>query len=165
MDGVTINASEIQKAVKAINNLKEIADPKKARAVQRKALKPVKDQAVRNAPKGKTGNLKESIGFYNEKVNIPGTKPTGVLLGPRTTRKYKGYHGSLVEFGGNSTRKPKTTFGVLVFFSGNSLVAVKEVKKMPKRPYMFPAWNSKKGEVAKITLKEYEKITLQKFKV
>ena len=122
MDAVSLNVTEIQKAVRAVNKLKEVADPKKARAIQRKSLNPVKKQAIRNAPRGKTGNLKKSIGFYNEKIKVPGEKSTGVLLGPRTSRRYKGFHGALVEFGGRSKRKAKRRFGVLVFYSGGSLV-------------------------------------------
>lgn len=87
------------------------------------AAKPLIDKAKLLAPEGPTGNLVDSIG--GEKTSIKKADVVGeVKAGPRRTRKYRGHHGHLVEFG----TKPRAT------------------KKgwrrgiMPKHPFMEPAF-------------------------
>lgn len=59
----------------------------------RKATKPTLDMAKMNAPLGKTGNLKKSIGLLVARNEV------AVILGARKTKGYKGWHGRLVEDG------------------------------------------------------------------
>jgi HK97 gp10 family phage protein len=59
----------------------------------RKATKPTVEQARTNAPQGRTGNLKKSIGV------VPIADQTGVWVGARVVYGFKGFHGHLVEQG------------------------------------------------------------------
>jgi hypothetical protein len=62
-------------------------------AAFRKAVKPTVERAYANAPVGRTGNLRRSIGTvspYNE---------IAIVVGTLRTRGKQGYHGHLVEEG------------------------------------------------------------------
>ena len=59
----------------------------------RKAVKPTVDQARMNAPKGRTGNLKKSIGVVGIRDEV------GIYVGARIRGGLRGYHGYIVEKG------------------------------------------------------------------
>jgi HK97 gp10 family phage protein len=59
----------------------------------RKATKPTIEAARSNAPSGKTGNLKKSMGMVPMQDNI------GVWVGSRVIGGYRGFHAHLVENG------------------------------------------------------------------
>jgi len=62
-------------------------------AAFRKATRPLSDLARSNAPVGKTGNLKRSIG------QVPMRGEMGMWIGARVIGGYRGFHGHLVEDG------------------------------------------------------------------
>jgi hypothetical protein len=59
----------------------------------RKAAKPMAEQSKANAPIGKSGNLKRSMGVAVMRDEI------GISIGARITGGFRGYHGHLVENG------------------------------------------------------------------
>ena len=62
-------------------------------AAYRKATKPMVEQSKANAPLGRSGNLKRSMGMVPMKDQI------GAWVGARVTGGYKGFHAHLVENG------------------------------------------------------------------
>jgi HK97 gp10 family phage protein len=59
----------------------------------RKATKPTVEAAKSNAPRGRTGNLRKSLGIVPMQDNI------GVFVGARVIGGYRGFHSHLVENG------------------------------------------------------------------
>jgi HK97 gp10 family phage protein len=62
-------------------------------AAYRKATKPMVDKSRANAPMGRTGNLKRSMGM------VPMRDQIGVWVGARVTGGSKGFHAHLAENG------------------------------------------------------------------
>jgi hypothetical protein len=96
------------------------------------AAKPLVEKEKLLAPEGPTGNLIDSIGAVKtpiKKANAIGE----VQVGPRRTRKMRGHHGHLVEFG---TRPRKTKKG-----------AYRGI--MPKKPFADPAFRATQPIVVK----------------
>lgn len=95
------------------------------------AAKPLITKAKLTAPEGPTGNLIDSIGAIKtpmRRANVIGE----VSVGPRRSRKYKGHHGHLVEFGHRTRAKNP---GKKTFVQG--------------RPFMQPSFMATKGQVIK----------------
>jgi HK97 gp10 family phage protein len=87
------------------------------------AAKPLIEKEKLLAPEGPNGDLVDSIGA----VKTPFAKATvvgEVIVGPRRSRRYKGHHGHLVEFG---TRPRKTQKGA-------------NRGTMTKKPFASPAF-------------------------
>jgi hypothetical protein len=87
------------------------------------AAKPLVEKAKLLAPEGPTGNLVDSIGL----VKTPVAKANNigeVIVGPRRSRRFRGFAGHLVEFGTRPRRNKK---------GANRGV-------MPKTPFMQPAF-------------------------
>jgi len=59
----------------------------------RRAARPLTQKAKADAPKGKTGNLRRSIGSLMVKDDI------AIIIGAKKFGRYKGHHGHLVEDG------------------------------------------------------------------
>lgn len=106
-------------------------------SVHHQAAKPMVEEIKQNAPVGRTGNLKKSIGS----VSLGTPKRTGeigaVIVGARMRSGYKGYHAHLVEFG-TKPRKP-----------GGWYAKFKNAKHtvMPAKPFFEPAYDRTKDEV------------------
>lgn len=94
------------------------------------AAKPLIDRAKLLAPEGPTGNLVDSIGAEKESFSRA-TNVGETTVGPRRGRRYRGYAGHLVEYG---TKSRKNRGGA-------------NRGRMPKRPFMQPAFMSTKAEV------------------
>ncbi len=78
------------------------------------------------APKGKTGNLIQSIGV--ERVSMKRTNEVGLVqYGPRKRGGYKGFHGHLIEYGKTNRDGTKTEAD----------------------PFMEPSFNQTKGQIEK----------------
>jgi HK97 gp10 family phage protein len=94
------------------------------------AAKPLIQKEKLLAPEGPTGNLIDSIGAVKtpfKKANVVGE----VTVGPRRTRKLRGQHGHLVEFGTVSRENKK---------GANRGV-------MPAEPFAEPAFEQTKEQV------------------
>jgi HK97 gp10 family phage protein len=89
-----------------------------------KAAKPVEVEAQSLAPRGPTGNLKDSITISTrlKKSQRRGPKPTGVeiYIGAASGKGKKGWHAGFVEFG---------------------------TRKTAPRPFLRPAWDANKDKV------------------
>lgn len=102
--------------------------------VHAKAAEPLVSRMHRLAPVGLTGNLAESIGIVRGGKD---NKERGsVEVGPRRKGGYKGFAGHLVEFG-TKERRVKKRHPIFGYDRG----------KMPKNPFVEPAWNDTKDEV------------------
>lgn len=94
------------------------------------AAKPLVQAAQSLAPKGKTGNLSESIGVTKEPAKTLVNRAVGqIQVGPRRKGKYKGFAGHLNEFG-TTVRETK---------SGANR------GRMTAKPFMEPAFNQTQG--------------------
>lgn len=94
------------------------------------AAKPLVQAAKSLAPKGKTGNLTESIGVTKEPAKTLVNRAVGqIQVGPRRKGKYKGFAGHLNEFG-TTARETK---------SGANR------GRMTPHKFMEPAFNQTKG--------------------
>jgi HK97 gp10 family phage protein len=96
--------------LKEIDNvLKHLSDNVQHRvlsAAHYAAAKPLVEKERQLAPRGVTGNLKESIGAV--KVSAARANSVGeVRVGPRRKGGYKGFHGHFPEFGTRSRRTRK----------------------------------------------------------
>jgi hypothetical protein len=94
------------------------------------AAKPLIEKEKLLAPEGPTGGLIDSIGATKTPIK-KATVIGEVQVGPRRSRKYKGHHGHLVEFG---TAKRATKKGA------NRGI-------MPKKPFAMPAFIATHTEV------------------
>jgi len=80
--------------LQAVFNYMDNADKRKILlAAFKKAVKPTELMMRDNAPHGKTGNLRRSIGTIVMRDQV------GVYVGARIKGGYKGYHGRIVEEG------------------------------------------------------------------
>lgn len=139
-------------------------DKKLSNAVMRgllnKGAKPIIEEAKRLVPKG-NGDLEKSIGA------IPGRgqgKGEQVYIGPRRGGRFKGYAGHLIEYGTAPHIIRAKAAGGLLRFNGN--VAVPEVHHpgTPARPFMRPAFDSKKDEAVGIITDGCRDIIASEFK-
>jgi HK97 gp10 family phage protein len=124
---VKLTAEGVAEILQVIKEFPELLTDSILAGVHFKAAKPLVSKEIVLAPKGPTGNLRDSIGAY--KVSKRRQTALGqVNVGPRRGGKYKGYHGHLVEFGTG----PRKT-GI-----------------MPAQPFAEPAFVATKSEVEKI---------------
>jgi hypothetical protein len=87
------------------------------------AAKPLVEKEKLLAPEGPTGNLIDAIGAVKTPMKKAGAVGE-VTVGPRRTRKYRGHHGHLVEFGTQRrSNKKGANRGI-----------------MPKKPFAEPAF-------------------------
>ena len=95
------------------------------------AAKPLINKAKLTAPEGPTGNLIDSIGVIKTPMKRAGALGE-VRVGPRRSRRYKGHHGHLIEFG-FKTRAKAGGKGKKTFVAG--------------KPFMRPSFDSTKNLV------------------
>jgi HK97 gp10 family phage protein len=102
--------------------------------VHTKAAEPLITRMHRLAPVGLTGELADSIATLKGRKS---NREQGIVeSGPARGGRYKGYHAHLVEFG-TKERRVKKRHPIFGFDRG----------KMPKEPFVEPAWEQTKGEV------------------
>jgi len=117
------------------HKIMQLSDDKKKRASMLRILR-VQARDLRDAARAKvpvkSGNLRWSIGVItSKKKDYP-----NVLIGPRASAKWKGYHGHLIEKG---------------FYN-------KRVKRhIPAQPFMRPAFEQEKGQVSEKTAAQVAK--------
>ena len=99
----------------------------------RLGAKPILEEAQNLVPEGATGKLADSLEIATKKASFP-------IVKIQANRKKGGSHAHLVELG----TAPRTTESKPVHSTGT----------MPKKPFMRPAFESKKGESLKIVLTE-----------
>lgn len=129
----------------------------------RVSARPLVKRARDLAPVGPTGNLKKSIGIFvsrssDRKANLK----AGLWVGPRIRGKNKGYHAHMIEFGTEERRPKNGRF--LVFEYNGVLVFAKKAKGMQPNPFMQPAYEQTKGQVANGIFDNIEKIFLREVK-
>lgn len=95
------------------------------------AAKPLITKAKLTAPEGPTGNLVDSIGAVKTPMKRAGNIGE-VAVGPRRSRRYKGHHGHLIEYGFR-TRARGRNRGKKTFVQG--------------KPFMKPSFEATKTEV------------------
>lgn len=95
------------------------------------AAKHLITKAKLTAPEGPTGNLVDSIGAVKTPMKRAGSLGE-VTVGPRRSRRYKGHHGHLIEYGFR-TRAKAGGKGKKTFVSG--------------KPFMRPSFEATKGLV------------------
>lgn len=100
------------------------------------AAKPLVERAKLLAPEGPTGNLVDSIGVEKESFSKATSLGT-VVVGPRRSKRYRGFAGHLVEKG---TRERRLT-GKGKYKAGTSRGV------MPANPFMEPAFEQTKERV------------------
>jgi hypothetical protein len=119
---------------KVLKSLPSQLNDKFLREAHERAAKPLVERAHFMAPVYRTGNLAESIGVVKSKSEVVSglASELGLInVGPRRKGKYKGYAGHLVEYG---TKDRVTKKGA-------------ERGRMPKKPFMEPAWRQTQGQV------------------
>jgi HK97 gp10 family phage protein len=133
---------------------------KVVRGILNKAAKPIIVDAQARVSK-KDGDLQKSIG------SIPGRgqgKGEQVYVGPRRGGRFKGYAGHLVEYGtAPHIIKAKAAGGQLRLHGGVFVDEVQHPGAVAK-PFMRPAFDSKKDEAIDIIKDECKKIILDGFK-
>jgi len=97
------------------------------------AAKPILEEAQNLVPEGHSGKLADSLEIAVKKASFP-------IVKVQANRKKGGYHAHLVELG-TVARKTKTK-------------PAHDTGTMPKKPFLRPAFNSKKQESLKIVLSE-----------
>mgnify|MGYP003649308652 FL=1 len=113
----------------------------------RENSKPLVKAAKNNAPKGKTGRLAASVGFFTTKAS---RKYNGGYVGPRvkgafSSKKKSGFYGAWVEYGG------ETKFGGKGFGKN--------------QPWVSDAWSSAHKQVLASGMKSAEKIFERALKI
>lgn len=117
------------------------------------SAKPLVEKAKLLAPEGPTGNLVDSIGVEKESFSRA-TELGKVVVGPRRTRRYRGFAGHLVEKG---TRARYTT-GKGKYRRGTYRGI------MPAKPFMAPAFEQTKAQVIGLYNTEVGKVLLRTMK-
>lgn len=127
---VKLSVSGVKEIDSVLSSWPKDLQHKTLSATHSAAAKPMIEKAKLLAPEGPEGNLVDSIGSVTTpmaKANIIGE----VKIGPRRSRRYRGHHGHLVEFG----TKPRR----------NRRGANRGI--MPKKPFMEPAFHATKNVV------------------
>ncbi|MDO7888285.1 HK97-gp10 family putative phage morphogenesis protein [Hymenobacter cheonanensis] len=133
---------------------------KVVRGILGKAAKPIIQKAQELAPK-EDGDLQKSIG------TIPGRgqgKGEQVYVGPRRGGRYKGYAGHLVEYGTAPHLIRAKAAGGQLHLRGNVFVEQVHHPGAAAKPFMRPAFDSKKDEAIGIIKDECRIIIESEFK-
>jgi HK97 gp10 family phage protein len=133
---------------------------KVVRGILNKGAKPIIEDAKSRVSK-RDGDLQKAIG------SIPGRgqgKGEQIYVGPRRGGRYKGYAGHLVEYGtAPHIIKAKAAEGKL-HLRGNVFVEEVHHPGAAAKPFMRPAFDSKKDEAIGIIKDECKAIILDEFK-
>lgn len=133
---------------------------KVVRGILNKAAKPIIAEAKSRVSKN-NGDLEKSIG------SIPGRglgKGEQVYVGPRRGGRFKGYAGHLVEYGTAPHIIKAKAAGGLLHLRGNVFVNEVQHPGAAARPFMRPAFDTKKDEAIGIIKDECKAIILDGFK-
>lgn len=130
---VKISISGISEIDKALMMMPKVLTHQVLGNAHAAAAKPLISKAQLAAPEGPTGNLVDSIGAIKTPIKKAGSIGE-VTVGPRRTRRHRGHHGHLVEFG---TRARKNKRGA------NRGI-------MPAKPFMRPSFEATKPQVIEL---------------
>jgi HK97 gp10 family phage protein len=133
---------------------------KVVRGILNKAAKPIIVDAKSRVSK-KDGDLQRAIG------SIPGRgqgKGEQVYVGPRRGGRFKGYAGHLVEYGTAPHIIRAKASGGQLHLRGNVFATEVQHPGAAAKPFMRPAFDSKKDEAIGIIKDECKKIILDEFK-
>lgn len=105
---VKISVTGLKEIDQVIKGLPSQIQDRVLKTAHADAAKPLISIAKQLVPKGKTGNLEQSIGI--ERVSMRKTDEIGlVLVGPRRRGGNKGFHGHLIEYGKTNRDGSKTS--------------------------------------------------------
>lgn len=130
------------------------------RGILNQGAKPIIAEAKSRVPKG-NGDLEKSIG------TIPGRgqgKGQQVYVGPRRGGRYKGYAGHLVEYGTAPHLIRAKAAGGQLHLRGNVFAEQVQHPGAVAKPFMRPAFDSKKGEAIAIIKNACKDIILNEFR-
>lgn len=133
---------------------------KVVRGILNKGAKPIIDDAKNRVAK-ENGDLQKSIG------TIPGRgrgKGEQVYVGPRRGGRFKGYAGHLVEYGTAPHIIRAKAAGGQLHLRGNVFVEQVQHPGAAAKPFMRPAFDTKKDEAIGIIKDECKAIILDAFK-
>ena len=150
---------ELSQVLDALSGDKKLSN-KVVRGILNKAAKPIIVDAQARVSKDK-GELRKSIG------TIPGRgqgKGEQVYIGPRRGGRFKGYAGHLVEYGTAPHIIKAKAAGGLLHLRGNVFVEEVHHPGAAAKPFMRPAYDSKKDEAVGIIKDECKAIILDEFK-
>lgn len=154
-----VGIEELSQVLDGLAGDKKLSN-KVVRGILNKAAKPIIVDAQARVSK-KDGDLQKSIG------SIPGRgrgKGEQVYVGPRRGGRFKGYAGHLVEYGtAPHLIKAKAAGGLLRLHGGVFAEEVQHPGAVAK-PFMRPAFDSKKDEAIDIIKGECKAIILDAFK-
>lgn len=154
-----VGIEELGQVLDGLSNDKKLSN-KVVRGILNKAAKPIITEAQSRVSKD-NGDLQKSIG------SIPGRgrgKGEQVYVGPRRGGRFKGYAGHLVEYGtAPHIIKAKAAEGKL-HLRGNVFVEEVQHPGAAAKPFMRPAFDSKKDEAIGIIKAECKSIIEDAFK-
>jgi HK97 gp10 family phage protein len=151
--------SELGEVLDALAGDKKLSG-KAVRGILNKAAKPIIQKAQELAPK-EDGDLQKAIG------TVPGRgqgKGEQVYIGPRRGGRFKGYAGHLVEYGTAPHLIRAKAAGGQLHLRGNVFVEKVHHPGATAKPFMRPAFDSKKDEAIGIIKDECKAIILDGFK-
>jgi HK97 gp10 family phage protein len=151
--------SELTEVLDALAGDKKLSG-KVVRGILNKAAKPIIQKAKELAPK-EDGDLQKAIG------TIPGRgqgKGEQVYIGPRRGGRFKGYAGHLVEYGTAPHIIRAKAAGGQLHLRGNVFAEEVQHPGATAKPFMRPAFDSKKDEAIGIIKDECKAIILDGFK-
>jgi len=154
-----VGIEELSQVLDGLAGDKKLSN-KVVRGILNKAAKPIIEKAKELAPAG-DGDLKKSIGA------IPGRgrgKGEQVYVGPRRGGRFKGYAGHLVEYGTAPHIIKAKAAGGLLHLRGNVFVEEVHHPGAAAKPFMRPAFDSKKDEAIGIIKAECTAIIADAFK-
>lgn len=102
---VTVKFIGVKEIDNCLSQMPKDLTHKVLQAAHADAAKPLLERAKQLAPVGATHNLVDSLGIF--KPSIKRASEVGLVEeGPRRTRRRKGYHAHLLEYGHKSRKKP-----------------------------------------------------------
>jgi HK97 gp10 family phage protein len=130
------------------------------RKILNKGAKPIIAEAQRLVPVGE-GDLKKSIGAIAGRGQGKGEQ---VYVGPRRGGRFKGFVGHLIEYGTAPHLIKAKAEGGLLHLLGNRFATEVQHPGTAARPFMRPAFDTKKDEAIDIIKAECKTIILNEFK-
>jgi HK97 gp10 family phage protein len=133
---------------------------KVVRGILNKAAKPIIDEAKSRVSK-QDGDLQKSIGSIAGRGRGKGEQ---IYVGPRRGGRFKGYAGHLVEYGTAPHLIKAKAAGGQLHLRGNVFATEVQHPGAVAKPFMRPAFDSKKEEAINIIKAECKNIILDGFK-
>ncbi|WP_233635643.1 HK97-gp10 family putative phage morphogenesis protein [Hymenobacter setariae] len=154
-----VGIEELGQVLDGLSGDKKLSN-KVVRGILNKAAKPIIAEAQSRVSK-ENGDLQKSIG------SIPGRgrgKGEQVYVGPRRGGRFKGYAGHLVEYGTAPHIIKAKAAGGHLHLRGNVFVEEVQHPGAVAKPFMRPAFDSKKDEAIGIIKAECKNIIEDAFK-